>query len=199
MILFTFKFKNIKTFFINLSYLYLFSIILGGFLYFINDSFSYKTNGFIFYNNGLSINVILMLLISPIILFYYVRKLIKQKENIGNRYNVEITLLNNKKINIIGFLDTGNNLYDPYKKRPILIINKSILDGYKPKYILVPYITVSNTSMMKCFKIKKIMIDNKIIKDDVLIGISDNNFKFDDVDLLLNKKILRSLDYEKNN
>ena len=199
MILIVFGFKNIRYFLINISYLYLLSIILGGFLYFINDSFAYKTNGFIFYNNGFSINVIIMIIISPIILFYYIKKLIKQKENLNNRYNVEITLLNNKKLNLIGYLDTGNNLYDPYKKRPILIINSSVLKDYNPRFLLVPCFTINKTSMIKCFKIKEIIIDNKLIKDDVLVGISDNKFNFDDVDLLLNKKILGRWLYEKNN
>lgn len=43
----------------NISYFYLLSIILGGSLYLLNVSFTYKNQGILFINNGLSINFIL--------------------------------------------------------------------------------------------------------------------------------------------
>mgnify|MGYP001206776659 CR=1 FL=1 len=59
MTIITFSYRNIRYTLKNLSYLYIVSIILGGFLYFLNITFSYKHDGLIFYNNGLSINFIL--------------------------------------------------------------------------------------------------------------------------------------------
>ena len=193
MCLISFSFKNIKYTFNNIIYLYLISIILGGFLYFINDSFSYKNVGLIFFHNGFSINFIIIILSSPIILFLYLKQQRSNKEELNKKYIVNITLLNNKKLSITGFLDTGNNLYDPYKKRPIIVINKSILGDYKPNLILVPCITVNKESMLSCFKIKEIIINVKKIKDEVLVGISDNNFNIDGVDLLLHKKIIKEI------
>ena len=96
-----------------------------------------------------------------------------------------------EKISVVGFLDTGNNLYDPYKKRPIIMINKEVLKGYRPKCLLVPCLTVNKESLIKCFKVKKIVINGKLIKDEILVGISDNNFKISGVDLLLHKKIIK--------
>ncbi len=191
MILISFGYKNIKDMFTNISYLYLLSIILGGALYLINDSFSYKNTGIIFFHNGFSINIILIIILSPIILILYIKKVKEQKEELSKYYKCSITFLNNKTVNITGFLDTGNNLYDPYKKRPIIVINKDILDNYKPRYILVPCITVNKKSMLKCFKVKKIVINNKVIEDEFLVGISDNNFNMGEVDLLLHKKIIK--------
>lgn len=190
MSLISFNYKNIKYTLNNLVYLYLVSILLGGFLYFINDSFSYKNTGFIFYHNGFSINVILSLLITPIILFFYVKQNKKIKEEYNNTYYVDITFLNGEMNHLIGYLDTGNNLIDPYKRRPIIIINSNVLKEYKPRTILVPCITINKTSMIKCFKIKQIIINKKIIKKEILVGISDNKFNLDGVDLLLNKKII---------
>ena len=67
MIVITFGFKNKTYFFKNLVYLYFVSIILGGFLYYLNLEFSYENIGLIFFHNGFSINFILLLILSPII------------------------------------------------------------------------------------------------------------------------------------
>lgn len=199
MILITFSFKNIKYTFDNLLYLYLVSIILGGFLYFVNNSFSYKNKGLIFFHNGFSINIILIIILTPIFIYFYIKNLNKLKEKNTLNYNVEITFLNNKKINVTGFLDTGNDLIDPYKKRPIIVINKELLNGYKPKCILVPCITVNKEEMIKCFRIKNLIINNKKINKECLVAISNNNFNKLNVDLLLHKKIIKEIEDEKIN
>lgn len=193
MCLVSFSYKNIKYTMNNIIYLYIVSILLGGFLYFINDSFSLSKLGLIFINNGVSINLFIVIFISPIVLYLYIKQTKNMKEEINKKYNVTITLLNNKKINITGFLDTGNNLYDPYKKRPIIVINKSILKGYKPNIILVPCYTVKDSNLLSCFKIKEIKIENKLIKKECLVGISDNNFDIDGVELLLHKNIIKEI------
>ncbi|MEG0826566.1 MAG: sigma-E processing peptidase SpoIIGA, partial [Bacilli bacterium] len=55
MIITTFNYKNIRYFLKNFVFLYMSSIILGGFLYFLNINFAYKQNGLVFYHNGISI------------------------------------------------------------------------------------------------------------------------------------------------
>lgn len=191
MCLISFSYKDIKYTFNNIIYLYLVSIVLGGFLYFVNNSVSYKKVGLIFVNNGFSINLILLIFLTPIILYLYIEQTKKLKDNYLNSYNVDITFLDDKTIHITGFLDTGNNLYDPYKKRPILVINKDLIKDYKPKFILVPCMTVNKESLIKCFKIKELKIDGKKITKEVLVGISDNNFNIDGIELLLHKKIIK--------
>ena len=71
MILSSFSYKNILYFLKNLFYLYIVSIFLGGTLYLLNIQFSYKNNGIIFYHNGLSINIILVIIITPIIIYIF--------------------------------------------------------------------------------------------------------------------------------
>ena len=119
------------------------------------------------------------------------RKVREEKEVLSKYYSVSITFLNNKTKTFTAFLDTGNNLYDPYKKRPVILISKSALSGYNPRCILVPCLTVNKESLIKCFKIKKLIVNGNLIEDECLIGISDNNFNFDDVDLLLHNKIVK--------
>ena len=191
MILITFKFKSIKYFFDNFFCLYVISIFLGGALYFINNSLSYKSNGFIFYNNGFSINLVLVIILTPIIIYIYIKQSKKLRNNYLNRYIVKIVLHNNKSYTLTGFIDSGNNLYDPYFKHPIILINKNIINNLDENFILVPCLTVSGTSLIKCFNIKELYINNKKVKKKFLLGISDNNFKIDGVDLLLHKDIIR--------
>ncbi len=191
MVLISFGFKDIKYTINNIIYLYLVSIILGGALYLVNDSLSYKNTGLVFYHNGFSINFILIFFLSPLILFIYIKKQRKLKEEYAKKYEVEITFLNGKTKLLTGFLDTGNNLYDPYKKRPIIVVNKSILQNYKPRCILVPCKTVNKESLLKCFKIKKIIINGKKVGIDCLVGITDNNFNIEGVDLLLHEKLIK--------
>lgn len=191
MVFLAFGFKDIKYTLNNLLYLYLFSILLGGFLYFVNDSLAYKNIGLIFFHNGFSINILLIIILAPLSVFLYIRNVRKQKDELSKYYDVTITFLNGQVKRLTGFIDTGNNLYDPYKKRPIIMINKEILKGYNPRYLLVPCMTINKESLIKCFKVKKIVVNGNLIKDEILVGISDNNFKISGVDLLLHKKIIK--------
>ena len=50
---------------------------------------------------------------------------------------------------------------------------------------------VKKESLIKCFKIKKLIVNGNLIEDECLVGISDNNFNFGDVDLLLHNKIVK--------
>ena len=91
MILTAFSYKNFKYTFDNFKYLYVISIFLGGFLYFLNTSFSYKNVGLIFFHNGLSINIIFINISSPIILILYIKNNKKLKEEYSKKYKVSIT------------------------------------------------------------------------------------------------------------
>ena len=65
----TFKITSKSLFFTLIKSLYGNSIILGGLIYFLNNQFSYKQVGFIFVHDGTSINLILILIASPIVFY----------------------------------------------------------------------------------------------------------------------------------
>ena len=90
-------------------------------------------------------------------------------------------------------LDSGNNLYDPYTKNPIIIISNKLIGNYHPNYLYVPCITVNNSSLLRCFKIKKIVINGNNIHKNVLVGISDNNFNLNGVECLLHEEIMEDI------
>lgn len=188
MILTTFKYKNIKYFIKNISFFYMNSIILGGFLYFLNIQFSYKNNGLVFYHNGLSINFIVLLILSPIIIYLYIKECKSLKHNYNNYYKIEIYYKNQiKKIN--SFLDTGNKLVSPYNKSPVILVNKKIIKNIDDNYIYIPYNTINNNGILKCIKVEKVIIEGIGIKENVLVGLTED-IKIDDVDCILNMKLL---------
>ena len=195
MVYITFGFKNIKYTIKNLFYLYTSSIILGGFLYFLNLQFSYKNKGLVFYFNGLSINVIVLIVLSPIIIFAYTKQALELKNNYSKYYNIDIYLKNGKIIPTTAFLDTGNILEDPYKKRPIILLNKELLslDYSKDKIILVPYDTINNHGLLKCIIPDKIFIQGIGFRKNLLIGISNEKIKIDGIDCILNSKLLERI------
>ena len=89
MVLVAFGFRDIRTFSRNLFYLYTSSILLGGFLYFLNLQFSYQNEGLVFYFNGLSVNVIVLIIFSPLILYCYVKQGLRLKNHYHHYYHIE--------------------------------------------------------------------------------------------------------------
>jgi len=191
MCLITFNYRNLKYTLKNMFYLYTTSMILGGFLYLLNIEFSYKQIGLVFYHNGLSINVIALIILSPIILYFYTKQLKELKNNYSNYYKVKIKM-DKHIIKCNGFLDTGNKLEDPYFHKPVIILDKRkiVFDINEFEMILVPILTVNGTSMMKCYKADYIDIEGIGIKNNFLIGIMEEKIRIDGVDLILNTKLL---------
>lgn len=189
MILVTFSYKNIRYFVKNFFFLYSASMILGGFLYFLNIEFSYKQEGLVFYHDGLSINFIFLIIFSPVILYIYIRQGLNLKNNFSNYYKVNI-YLKNKKIRLNGFLDTGNKLKDPYSGKPIIVVNEKSIKKDNYNYLLVPVKTVSEESMMRCIKIDEVEIIGVGKKKDVLLGLTKMKIDMEGIDCILNQSLL---------
>lgn len=187
MIIISFGYINIKYTFINFLYLYMSSIILGGFLYLLNIEFSYKHVGLIFINNGLSINFIFLIISSPIIIYIYIVQTKNLRYNYSNYSNVEI-FIKNKSYKYIGYMDTGNTLVDNLTKKSVILIDKRKMLFNIKEFRIIPYMTVSGSSMIKVIKIDKLIFNNKNYKN-ILLGIIDK-IELDGVDVILNRKLL---------
>lgn len=190
MVLASFSYKNINYTIKNLVYLYMTSVVLGGFLYYLNIEFSYKQEGLIFYHHGLSINFIILVLTSPIILYNYVKQGRERKSIVQYYHRISVSLADFKCI-LIGYLDTGNVLEDPYFHKPIVVINKDIIpENIVSKIIYVPVSTINNHEMMRCFFVDEIEIEGIGVRRHVLVGISPEKIHLDGVDMLLQTRIL---------
>ncbi len=179
MVLISFRYKGIRYLINNILYMYILSTLLGGIIYLFNIKVS----------NSMFLTYLIIIVISIEIMILYIKENKKMRSIYNNYYKVDIYFKDRKKLSLIGFVDTGNNLYDPYKKRPVIIVpNKYIKED---KYILVPYHTINGNGLLKCIKPDIIFIDGIGYKGNVLIGFSDS-FNFGDgVDVILHKDIMK--------
>ncbi len=185
MVIIAFNYNSFKYFKDNLIWLYIISIILGGSLYLLNDNISFSNKALVFSSNGLKINLFVLILITPFIIYKY----IKQNKSITVKYSnyYEISIYyKDDVINEVGFLDTGNNLKDPFFNRPIILINRDLIKRDVNTF-LIPYYTVNNHSLLEVFKPNKIIINNHT-KRNILIGLSDVNIE--GIKIILNKEAI---------
>ena len=187
MIVTTFGFKNIKYTFKNIYYMYIVSIILGGFLTFVNNTLSSYNQGILFLNNNIKLNITLSIILSIILVISYVKQNKTFKTNYNKYYKIDI-YFNDKNISLNAFLDTGNKLIDPYKGWPVILVKEDKIDT-NDKYIYVPYNTISDSGIIKCIKVNKIYIENIGFRNKFLIGLT-NDINIDGVDCILNEILL---------
>lgn len=192
MVLITFGYCDIRYTLKNLFYFYTSSILLGGFLYFLNLECSYQHEGLLFYFNGLSINVIVLIVMSPIIIFAYVKQGLELKNHYSNYYHIDIYLKDGKVISATAFLDTGNRLEDPYQKRPIILLNQNLiqLDYQKDPVLLVPYDAINHHGLLKCIIPEAIFIQGVGFKTNFLVGLANDKIRIDGVDCIMHSKLI---------
>lgn len=183
MVLVSFGYKDKRYFFRNLGFLYMASIVLGGFLYFLNIQFSYKQEGIVFFHRGLSINFIFLIIFSPIIIYIYIRQGLHLKNNYSKYHRVKL-YFNDRQVECVGFVDTGNKVIDPYFRRRVIFTSISDFE-FLDNYVFVPVKTLNKEGLIKCFRLNKLEIDGKEIKEKFLVGIMDSKIKIDGVDCIL--------------
>ncbi len=189
MLLISFGHKNIKYSLTNFIYFYMLGVILGGFIYYLNIEFKYTTVGLILSNHHININYIL-LFISPFILIIYQKYLNKIKVKNSLIYDIKIVI--NKNIyKLKGYLDTGNKLIDPITNKPVILIEKDIISE-SLKYYYIPFNSIGNHNLLKCFKPLYVEINEKKYKN-YLIAISDKKFNIDGVECILNNKLMEEI------
>ena len=168
----TFGFKSMKFTFNNFFYLCTISFSVSGVLYLLKDTG--------FYNYF----VIILGFILVCIIFVKQKKMMKS--NYSDYYKVKI-VFNDKELNLIGYLDTGNKLYDNYKHRPVIIIDKKI-DYSLNEVIYVSYMVLNKESVIKCLKPKKVIVNNKEFHN-YLVGLSNKKIKIDGINCILHSEM----------
>ena len=185
MSLITFSYKDIIYTIKNIFYMYSISIFLAGGINLINVNLLPNIDNHI-------LNVIILIILAPIITYIYIKSINNYKNNYSNYYKVDIYINDDEKLTLSAFLDTGNKLIDPYKHRPIILINKKLIKTKNKKILLVPYNTINTNDLLKCIIPKKIYIQNIGYKTNFLIGLMDE-ITIDGVDCVLNQKLLERI------
>lgn len=186
-ILGTFGRKDFKR---NITYFYILSIILGGTLYLFDITFTYQETGLVFINNAYILNFILIVVATPIIISLYIKEHKKYKVDISNKYKIEIEI-NDEKLTLEAILDTGNNLTDPYKKRPIILIDQQV-NYQRKRPIYVPYKALNTEGVIKCILPDRVLINDKEFKN-CLIGLSKDKFSLNGASCILPNKFKEDL------
>ena len=186
-IIVTFGYKDIKYTLNNLFYFYISSILLGGFMYYLNIEFSYKNIGIVFFHKGIGSNYIFIMIFAPIILYIYGKMMKKYKQEISITHKVDV-YINGKIIKLNGIMDTGNTLLDPYKRRKIIIVYNNDLKKLtnQNNFFLVPIESVNNSVLLKCIKVDKVYIEGIGIRNDVIVGLSNEKIKRNGINCILN-------------
>ena len=179
MIIIAFKYKNIRYFLTNILYTYILSILLGGLIYLFNSKVTLNTY----------LNYLVIIILSIEVMTLYIKENKKIKNTYNNYYKVDIYFKDKDKISLIGFLDTGNNLYDPYKKRPIILVDKKYQK--EDRFILVPYHTISGDGLLKCIKPEKVYIEKIGYKTNLLVAFSSSPSTINGVEVLLHKDLMK--------
>lgn len=122
-------------------------------------------------------------ILSPVIIFLYIKSQRDYKREINKIYNV-IIIDGDLAYTLTGYMDTGNTLRDPITKYPVILVSNK-LRFYSKKYFYVPYQVVNNKSILKCLKVENVIIDNK--KRDCLLGLVDDSILKNGIDVILNE------------
>ena len=170
MVLVTFGYHSIKYTFNNLFYLYTLSFSVGGVMYLLMDKAYY--------------NYLVLIIGFILVLSLYIKMIKNHQVSYNNYYKVKITI-KNKDYDVILFLYTGNKLI--YHNKPVIILDKKIKYDMED-VIYVPYTSLNNTSLLKCLKIDKIMINNHVFKN-YLVGLSNKKINIDGINCILHSKM----------
>lgn len=171
--LIAFKFIDKNSFIKNILYFYMFSFFLGGTLYYLKIESLVKYQYY--------------LLLIPLIMNILKKLTYNLKEIINLKHKVTIYLKSGKVLYLDGYMDTGNTLKEPYSNKNVIIINKYVDENF----FLIPFKTIDNSSLIKCFKPKKVYIDGIGERTDIVVGITNKKFK--GFNCLLNYNIMEDI------
>jgi len=188
MVVITFGYKDIRYTLTNLVYLILLSILLGGALYLVNIEVGYEHVGMLFFADKQGLNSILLIFISIFVVLVFIRMQKRYKKGIQVRYKVTLRQ-KDKSFLLNAYLDTGNQLYDPYFHQPIVILNQGITLE-EEKFIFVPFHTLNSNDVMKCLMVDELCIEDVGIFKNVLVGLSNDKFHLSGVDMILHSDLI---------
>lgn len=185
----SFKAVSFKDFIKNLAVFYLISFTIGGCGYSLIN---------IINKNSFSTSKLLLITIFISYLILNIASTVYEKYLRYDTLIHKLTIVvNDSKINTDCFYDTGNTLYDPISKLPVIVVDIDVVKNLLPQNIiqdiinsdditsiyfssytniklkLIPYHTVSGNGFMLGFKPTEILIDGK--NTNAIIAISKTN------------------------
>ena len=191
--------QTVKLSVVFLSVNFLFAGIMFALWYFVSPTAVYYNTGIFYFDmDAMGLVVITALCYFAVKIFSFVTQLKAPKNTIYDVY-LEIS---GDVVYLKGFLDTGNNLRDPFTGSDVIIVSRNALEKHFPKekemseiiessplkIRYLPCVTVSGNSLLPIFRCDKVRI--KGINCDfsvasALIGVSEEKIKNGDFQALL--------------
>ena len=197
---------------------FLFAGLMFAIWYFVSPTAVYYNTGVVYFDvDMLSLVTVTAVCYFAVKFFGNISKL-RQPKNV--LYDVTLCILDDE-FQLRGFLDTGNNLKDPFTSADVIVVSRSALDKYFPKdksiseiieqsplkIRYLPCSTVSGNKLLPVFKASEVRIRGvsaDFIIDGVMVAVSDENIRNGDFQVLLPMGIFQNNysdkgeDYEKN-
>lgn len=169
----SFKYIDFITLIKDSIYFNVVCYILGGFIYYLKE-LNIINNKYYF--------IFLPVLMNIFLYFTY-----DLKKNLCTKYKVNIYLNNGEILYLDGYMDSANNLIEPYSNKKVIIIDKYVDENF----YLVPYKTIDSECLLKCFNPKMVYIDKIGKRNDISVGVINKKFK--GYNCLLNYKLLEDI------
>lgn len=200
-----FGFSKFKIFFRRFLLFYLVSFIFAGVMiaiWFLFKPSEMAINNGIVYFDFSPITLVVSTAVCYLILCI-IRHLLKPESNKAKRLKLSL-ILDNKSVNFISAVDTGNNLREPISNSPVIVVDKKIMkellmDKYDlfiigqessllDRYRVIPITTVGGGGILTGLKCDYLKYNNKLIEKPI---IAESKTKFsDDYSAVLNPDIL---------
>lgn len=181
--------KNIKQIIKQLLFFYLITFVFGGcafaLLYFIKPEQILMRNGV--YIGTYPLKIVILGGIVGFTITVIAFKYAKMKINKKNMFCELEIYFENKKINTIALIDTGNMLKDPITSMPVIVVEKSILKNVLPDIIIdnlnkiiggdVPKEVYEDKNLNYITKFRVIPFSSIGKENGLLLGFKSNKIK----------------------
>ena len=179
--------QNIYTYAKAFGFMYLLSFGMGGFLKWTYEKFEWADKygrSILWLFGGI---YFLSLFMGKICMF------VKRERQEKEKLRMVLCEVNGEKISCVGLWDTGNSLYDPLSKKPVLVLEKSELVKHsihikKEQYRIIPYHSLgTKQGVLEAFVADKVVVTSLVEekradgmeREKVIIGIYEGKLSQD--------------------
>lgn len=147
----------------------------------------------VFTQHDIGISYGVVLLLSLFLFFKYIRSFKELKNHYSQYYTCKIYFDEENCLEVQAFLDTGNQLKDPYSDKSIVLVHEDMIDKSKEyTKLYVPYQSLNHQGLLTCYKALKLEINGKCC-NQFLVGLSTENFFMDGIDCIINNRVMEGL------
>jgi len=180
LIIITFGFHGVKQFIRNTTTLFMVTFLFNGAL--ICFYLAIKPKGMAIVNNTAYFNISPSLLIILTFAVYFILRIYRKLfKNYASKFEVVNVKINQKYI-IKCKIDSGCNVKEPFSGNYVIIVEESQITDIIPdnsKMRVIPFESLGGDGFIYGFKANEVEIQNKIISQEIYIGICNNIFKND--------------------